>query len=214
MRVGETVVAIGSPLGLSATVTSGIVSAIDRPVTTGEGENDNSYINAVQTDAAINPGNSGGPLVDSGGNVIGINTAVSNNAQGIGFAIPVDIAKPIMQQAAAGKPIARPWIGVYYQQITKQLAAEKNLPVDQGVLIEPPRDGTPAVFPGSPAANAGLTDGDVVVAVDGQKLDMTHDLSALILPHEPGDTITLRVLRKDSTSEVEVTLGTLPNQNS
>jgi 2-alkenal reductase len=217
LALGQLAIAIGNPLGnFRNTVTTGVVSGLGRQIQAGDASQTSAeqLNNLIQTDAAINPGNSGGPLVDSGGNVIGINTAVSNNAQGIGFAIPVDIAKPIMQQAAAGKPIARPWIGVYYQQITKQLAAEKNLPVDQGVLIEPPRDGTPAVFPGSPAANAGLTDGDVVVAVDGQKLDMTHDLSALILPHEPGDTITLRVLRKDSTSEVEVTLGTLPNQNS
>jgi S1-C subfamily serine protease len=216
LELGQLAIAIGNPLGnFRNTVTTGVVSGLGRQIQAGDASETSSeqLNNLIQTDAAINPGNSGGPLIDSSGLVIGINTAVSNNAQGIGFAIPVDVARPIMEQAVAGKPLARPWIGVYYQQITKQLAAEQNLPVDQGVLIEPPREGTPAVFPGSPAAKAGLTDGDVVVAVDGQKLDMTHDLSALILPHEPGDTIILRVLRSDSTTELQVTLGTLPNQN-
>ena len=216
LELGQLAIAIGNPLGnFRNTVTTGVVSGLGRQIQAGDTSDTSSeqLNNLIQTDAAINPGNSGGPLIDSSGQVIGINTAVSNNAQGIGFAIPVDVAKPIMQQAVAGKPISRPWIGVYYQQITKQLASEQNLPVDEGVLIEPPREGTPAVFPGSPAEKAGLTDGDVVVAVDGEKLDMAHDLSALILPHEPGDTITLRVLRSDSTTELQVTLGTLPNQN-
>jgi S1-C subfamily serine protease len=216
LEIGQLAIAIGNPLGnFRNTVTTGVVSGLGRQIQAGDTSDTSSeqLNNLIQTDAAINPGNSGGPLIDSSGQVIGINTAVSNNAQGIGFAIPVDVAKPIMQQAVAGKPISRPWIGVYYQPITKQLASDKNLPVDEGVLIEPPREGTPAVFPGSPAEKAGLTDGDVVVAVDGRKLDMTHDLSALILPHEPGDTITLRVLRSDSTTELRVTLGTLPNQN-
>jgi S1-C subfamily serine protease len=216
LEIGQLAIAIGNPLGnFRNTVTTGVVSGLGRQIQAGDTSDTSSeqLNNLIQTDAAINPGNSGGPLIDSSGQVIGINTAVSNKAQGIGFAIPVDVAKPIMQQAVAGKPISRPWIGVYYQPITKQLASDKNLPVDEGVLIEPPREGTPAVFPGSPAEKAGLTDGDVVVAVDGRKLDMTHDLSALILPHEPGDTITLRVLRSDSTTELRVTLGTLPNQN-
>jgi S1-C subfamily serine protease len=216
LEIGQLAIAIGNPLGnFRNTVTTGVVSGLGRQIQAGDTSDTSSeqLNNLIHTDAAINPGNSAGPMIDSSGQVIAINTAVSNNAQGIGFAIPVDVAKPIMQQAVAGKPISRPWIGVYYQPITKQLASDKNLPVDEGVLIEPPREGTPAVFPGSPAEKAGLTDGDVVVAVDGRKLDMTHDLSALILPHEPGDTITLRVLRSDSTTELRVTLGTLPNQN-
>ena len=216
LELGQLAIAIGNPLGnFRNTVTTGVVSGLGRQIQAGDASQTSSeqLNNLIQTDAAINPGNSGGPLIDSSGQVIGINTAVSNNAQGIGFAIPVDVAKPIMAQALAGKPIARPWIGVYYQPITRQLADERNLPVDQGVLVEPPSNGSPAVFPDSPAAKAGLTDGDVVVAVDGVKLDLTHDLSALILPHSPGDTITLRVLRSNSTTELKVTLGTLPKQN-
>jgi S1-C subfamily serine protease len=214
LELGQLAIAIGNPLGnFRNTVTTGVVSGLGRQIQAGDASETSSeqLNNLIQTDAAINPGNSGGPLIDSSGLVIGINTAVSNNAQGIGFAIPVDVARPIMEQAVAGKPLARPWIGVYYQQITKQLAAEKNLPSDTGVLVGTAND-APAVFPNSPADKAGLKDGDVVVAVDGQKLDLDHDLSTLVLPHVPGDVITLRVLRGNSTQEIKVTLGVLPNQ--
>jgi serine protease Do len=191
-------------------VTSGIVSALNRPVTTSD-TGSSSFINAVQTDAAINPGNSGGPLLDSAGQVIGVNTAVSQDAQGIGFAIPIDVAKPIMQLAVDGKPLARPWIGVYYQPVTKQLADERDLPSDSGVVIDS-TDNRPAVFPGSPAERAGLKEGDEIVAIDGEQIDADRDLAEQILRHMPGDKITLRVLRGDSTMEVDVTLGTLPEQ--
>ena len=217
LELGQLAVAIGNPLGnFRNTVTTGVVSGLGRQIQANDSSETSAeqLNNLIQTDAAINPGNSGGPLIDSSGQVIGINTAVSNNAQGIGFAIPIDVAKPILSQAVAGKDIARPWIGVYYHQITKQLASQENLPVDEGVVIEPPREGVPAVFPGSPADKAGLKAGDVVVAVDGAQLDMNHDLSTMILPHQPGDTITLRVLRSDSTTELKVTLGTLPKQTS
>jgi len=216
LELGQLAIAIGNPLGnFRNTVTTGVVSGLGRQIQAGDASQTSSeqLNNLIQTDAAINPGNSGGPLINSAGQVIGINTAVSNNAQGIGFAIPIDVAKPILQQAVDGKPIARPWIGVYYQQITKELAKEKDLPTDEGVLIAPPSSGGSAVFAGSPAARAGLRDGDVVVSVDGQKLDVDHDLSTLILPHAPGDTVTLRILRGNTTREVQVTLGELPKQN-
>ncbi len=216
LELGQLAVAIGNPLGnFRNTVTTGVVSGLGRQIQAGDSSQTSSeqLNNLIQTDAAINPGNSGGPLINSAGQVIGINTAVSNNAQGIGFAIPIDVAKPILQQAVDGKPIARPWIGVYYQQITKELAKEKDLQTDEGVLIAPPSSGGTAVFAGSPAAKAGLHDGDVVVSVDGQKLDVDHDLSTMILPHAPGDTVTLRILRGNTTREVQVTLGELPKQN-
>ena len=216
LELGQLAIAIGNPLGnFRNTVTTGVVSGLGRQIQAGDASQTSSeqLNNLIQTDAAINPGNSGGPLINSAGQVIGINTAVSNNAQGIGFAIPIDVARPILQQAVDGKPIARPWIGVYYQQITKELAKEKDLPTDEGVLIAPPSGGGSAVFAGSPAARAGIRDGDVVVAVDGQKLDVDHDLSTLILPHAPGDTVTLRILRGNATTEVQVTLGELPKQN-
>ena len=216
LELGQLAIAIGNPLGnFRNTVTTGVVSGLGRQIQAGDASQTSTeqLNNLIQTDAAINPGNSGGPLINSAGQVIGINTAVSNNAQGIGFAIPIDVARPILQQAVDGKPIARPWIGVYYQQITKELAKEKDLPTDEGVLIAPPSSGGSAVFPGSPAARAGIRDGDVVVSVDGQKLDVDHDLSTMILPHAPGDTVTLRILRGNTTTEVQVTLGELPRQN-
>jgi serine protease Do len=163
----------------------------------------------IQTDAAINPGNSGGPLVNSAGQVIGINTAVNTAAQGIGFAIPIDVAKPIMEQALNGQELARPWIGIFYTVVNPQVAAENNLPVEYGALIGT-SDGSNPVFPGSPAEAAGLQDGDLIVELDGQRLDADHDLASLILPHRPGDTVTLRVLRDNTARQVSVTLGELP----
>ena len=133
LKVGQLVVAIGSPLGTySNSVTSGIVSAKGRAITTNNNE---SLTNLIQTDAAINPGNSGGPLLDAGGNVIGINTAIAQDSNGIGFAIPIDIARPIMAQAVAGQPLSRPYMGIHFVSITRQLADEQKLPVMVGALV-------------------------------------------------------------------------------
>jgi S1-C subfamily serine protease len=195
-------------------VTTGVVSGLGRQITAGDAGNQSAeqLNNLIQTDAAINPGNSGGPLVDSRGHVIGINTAVSQNAQGIGFAIPIDVARPILVQALGGKPLSRPWIGVYYQPVTKELAASEHLSADYGALVGSSDPSTPAVFPGSPGADAGLRPGDQILAVDGQRVDRDHDLSTQILPHQPGDTIALRVQRGSQTLNVRVKLGTLPAQ--
>jgi serine protease Do len=215
LEQGQLAIAIGNPLGtFENSVTTGVVSGLGRQITAGDAGNQSSeqLNNLIQTDAAINPGNSGGPLVDSTGHVIGINTAVSQNAQGIGFAIPIDVAKPIVAQALAGKPLARPWIGVFYQPVTKQLAQSDHLAADYGALISSSDPASPAVFPGSPAATAGLRSGDVILSVDGQRIDQNHDLSTQILPHLPGDSITLKVQRGGSSIEVKVKLGTLPAQ--
>jgi serine protease Do len=150
--------------------------------------------------------------VNSAGQVIGVNTAVNTEAQGIGFAIPIDVAKPILAQALNGEELARPWIGVYYSVVTPAIAEEQGLPSEYGALIG--NANGEAIFPGSPAEEAGLQAGDVIVAVDGERVDAETDLSTRILPHSPGDTITLRILRGNTTSEVEVTLGTLPADTS
>jgi 2-alkenal reductase len=214
LKRGQLAIAIGNPLGeFENTVTTGVISGLGRQIMAGDSLSTNSeqLNNLIQTDAAINPGNSGGPLLDSAGQVIGINTAVSQEAQGIGFAIPIDVARPIMQQALNGQELARPWIGVYYQPVSQQLADERSLSVDYGVLIESGND-RPAVFPNSPAAAAGLQAGDVITAVDGDRVDAESDLADHILPHQPGDEITLTVMRDGSQLEVAVTLGTLPEQ--
>jgi serine protease Do len=214
LEVGQLAIAIGNPLGtFENTVTTGVVSGLGRQIQAGDAAQTSSeqLNNLIQTDAAINPGNSGGPLVNSAGQVIGINTAVNQEAQGIGFAIPIDVARPIMSLALAGKPIARPWIGVYYTVVTAQLASAQHLAADYGVVIEPTSNGSPGIFPDSPAAKAGLKEGDQIVAVDGEKVDETHDLGTLVLPHLPGDTIVLHVLRDGSSLDVRVKLGTLPS---
>ena len=212
LEPGQLAIAIGNPLGYENTVTTGVVSGLGRQITASDASQTSAETlrNLIQTDAAINPGNSGGPLVNSAGQVIGVNTAVNTEAQGLGFAIPIDVAKPIMQQALDGQPLVRPWIGVYYVPIDAAVAADQNLPVDSGVLIARTDGGSEVVIPGSPAEAAGLQAGDIITALDGEQIDAETDLSMLILPLEPGDTITLRVLRDNSVQEIEVTLGELP----
>jgi len=212
LQPGQLAIAIGNPLGnFENTVTTGVISGLGRQIRAGDATQSSSeqLSNLIQTDAAINPGNSGGPLLNSAGQVIGVNTAVSQDAQGIGFAIPIDIARPLMDLAVAGKPLARPWIGVRYVAITRQLADQQSLPVETGALISTDTN-QPAVVPGSPAADAGLQAGDIVVAVDGQSVDRDHDLSTRLLPHMPGDAVVLSILRNGKSENVTVTLGTFP----
>ncbi len=211
VEVGQLTVAIGSPLGTySNTVTSGILSARGRSIQVEGG----TLNNLLQTDTAINPGNSGGPLLDSGGNIIGINTAIASSAEGIGFAIPINLAKPIMAQAVAGTPLARPYIGVRFQTIDLQLAESKNLSVTEGALLDdaqgPDGQTLPAIVSGGPAEKAGLKAGDIVTAINGTKLDSEHPLDAVVSQYGPGDTVTLTVLRDGASRDISVTLGTRP----
>jgi serine protease Do len=213
LKVGQLVVAIGSPLGTySNSVTSGIVSAKGRTIQTDGNQNLN---NLIQTDAAINPGNSGGPLLDAGANVVGINTAIAADSNGIGFAIPIDIARPIMEQALAGQPLARPYMGVVYRPIDRQFADTNNLPVRDGALVQPggTQDSpTPAVVAGSPADRAGIREGDIIVKVNEQAVDGDHPLDATLSEYAPGETVTLELLRDGQTTTVQLTLGTRPDR--
>ena len=164
----------------------------------------------LQTDAAINPGNSGGALVDSSGAVIGINTAISTEGAGIGFAIPIDIARPIMEQALAGVELSRPWIGIRYVALDRRTAAQNNLTLFQGAWIS---GGTESgIVTGSPAEAAGLTDGDIITKVEGVVIDELHPLQDLLVQYSPGAVIVLDVIRSGATVQISVTLGIRPNQ--
>ena len=198
LKVGDTAIAIGSPLGLQGTVTSGIVSALDRPVTAG-GQGETAFINAIQTDAAINPGNSGGPLVDGNGAVIGINSAIatlgssfggSAGSIGLGFAIPIDTANRIASEIIATGTSSTPIIGVTLDIQFPGPGARVN-----------------GVTPNGPAADAGLRDGDVITELDGELVADATDLIVDIRSLAPGDTVTLTVERDGATRTVEVTLG-------
>jgi S1-C subfamily serine protease len=210
-RVGQLAIAIGSPLGTyTNSVTSGIISAFGRTIQVQDGT---VIRNLIQTDAAINPGNSGGALVDSAGTVIGINTAVAQTAEGIGFAIPINIARPIMQQALAGQELVRPWIGIRYVAITRAIAAENDLPVDAGAWVSAVDASGQRVDPivgDSPAADAGLRDDDIIVAVDGVEIGPDSPLDDILTQYAPGRTVALDVLRDGQPVTLTLTLGTRP----
>ncbi|MEZ0578632.1 S1C family serine protease [Nocardioides sp. MH1] len=201
LRVGEPVVAIGAPLGLSSTVTSGIVSALNRPVTTGSTADDSSYINAVQTDAAINPGNSGGPLVNLQGQVVGVNSAIATNGGGsfdeeagnigVGFAIPVEQVVVTAEQILKTGEAKYPVIGARVQ--TGGPAQYDGATVDE-------------VLKDSPAQDAGLKNGDLITAVNGARVTDGIALIVAIRTHQPGDTIEFTVERDGSERKLDVTL--------
>lgn len=211
--VGDTVVAIGNALGqFQNTVTSGIISGYGRSVqaSSSTGDSSENLDDLFQTDAAINEGNSGGPLVNMNGQVIGINTAIAGDAQNIGFAIPVnDITGLIKQVMETGK-LARPYLGVRYVLLTDDYAYQYNLSVKRGAYIAPAQDGSPSVLPNSPAAKAGLQEKDVITKVDGTNVDEKHSLVSLLGQHQPGDQVSLTVVRDGKSINVRVTLGTAP----
>lgn len=209
--VGDTVVAVGAPLGLQGTVTTGIVSALNRPVSAGNAE-ETAFINAIQTDAAINPGNSGGPLVDLSGEVVGINSAIAQppgysqagGSIGLGFAIPANQARRTAEELIETGTATYPVIGV----LLDQRYTGEGVQVSTG-----PQEGTPAVTPGGPAAQAGIEPGDVITAIDGRPVTEADELIVAIRAEAPGDAVVLTVRRGDADPrDVRVVLDELPSQ--
>jgi serine protease Do len=201
LEVGDIVLALGNPFGVGQTVTMGIVSALGR-----SGLGFSGYENFIQTDAAINPGNSGGALVDVEGRLVGINTAIisrSGGNQGIGFAVPINIARHVLESFVSGGKIARGYLGIQPQDIDANLARQFNLPGQNGALVGD-------VMEGTPAAKAGLKSGDVILAVNGRDVADAHDLQLTVSQLSPGTMVTLKVVRNGFNKTIAVTLGELP----
>jgi S1-C subfamily serine protease len=201
LKIGQIVIAIGNPFGLTGgpTVTAGIVSSLNRMIQFEKGT-----LELIQTDAAINPGNSGGPLINTRGEVIAINTAKMPYAHGIGFAVPISIAKSVMMELIQnGRVINRPWIGISYIKITRQLAVYYRLPTTEGVLIA-------QVEPNSPADDAGLRKGDIIEKVDGKRIDDTQEISLKIRKKNINDKLMLTINRYGRHFELPVQLQARP----
>ncbi len=210
--VGQRAIAIGNALGeFDNTVTDGIISGVGRPVVAGSGATEQESLrDLLQTDAAINPGNSGGPLVNVEGQVIGIDTAIATDAQGIGFAIPINQAKADITSIERSNKLAKAYLGIRYVTITDSLKAANHLPLSQGAYLIG-NGAQPAIVPGSPAAKAGLKAKDIITKVDADDLTDKRGLATLLGRHLPGDSVKLTILRDGKTIEVTVTLGTLPS---
>ncbi len=207
LNPGETVIAIGSPLGdFKNSVTVGVVSATGRSIDSGNGY---TIDNLIQTDAAINQGNSGGPLVNLAGQVIAINTLIVRNsgagtvAEGLGFAIPINTASTVAQQLIQYGSITRPYLGVSFQAVSPDIANAYNLPVQWGAYVTD-------VAANSPASQAGLQQDDIITSVGGVALDGTHDYINILYNFKPGDKVALAYNRNGKTIQVQVTLGTAP----
>lgn len=194
LKVGEWVVAIGSPFGLEHTVTAGIVSAKGRVIGSGP------YDDFIQTDASINPGNSGGPLINMAGEVIGINTAIIATGQGIGFAVPVNLAKGIVDQLEKHGEVTRGWLGVSIQDLNEEMADYYGLKDGKGVLVA-------EVFEGDPADAAGIRPQDIILEIDGQRVETSRELTGLVADIHVGKTVKVKVLREGKTKTLRVKIA-------
>lgn len=209
VRVGQSVVAIGNALGqYQNTVTSGIISGTGRPIQAGDesGNQVETLTDLLQTDAAINSGNSGGPLLNMAGQVIGINTAVAQDAQGIGFAIPINATKGTLKGVLAGNGVQRAYLGVRYVPITPEITKKYDLSVKQGAYVY--GESTGSVISGSPADKGGIKEKDIITKINGAAVGRNGGVSSLVGAYAPGDTIGITVVRDGSEKELRVTLGT------
>jgi S1-C subfamily serine protease len=212
-QVGDPVVAIGNPFGLQRTVTTGIVSALQRQVDAPSGF---PISDVIQTDASINPGNSGGPLLNARGQVIGINSQIATGggqgSVGIGFAVPINTAKQELPKLSAGETIKRAYLGVRMGDVTPELAKQLNLPVDSGALVAQVTSGSPAAQAGMKAGDTTGHGADVIVAVDGKTVNSADDVVNAVAGKQPGDTVELQYYRGQDKHTVQVTLGARPKQ--
>jgi serine protease Do len=201
LRVGQMVVAVGNPYGLSETMTMGIISGLNR-----ENVNLSRYEDFIQTDASINPGNSGGPLLSIRGEVIGINTAIINYAQNIGFSIPSNIVKRITTQLLENGEVRRGWLGVGIEVVRPEIAAKADVPEGKGVLIN-------SVFEGDPAERAGLRVGDIILKIGGIAVNSPTRMIRIVGVISPGQTIQLDIIRDGKTQTIPVKLDNYPKKN-
>lgn len=213
VQIGQTVIAIGNTLGeFSNTVSVGVVSGLRRSIIAAGGDTSETLDNLIQTDAAINEGNSGGPLLNLKGEVIGINTAVASNAENVGFVLPINLAKRDLDQVKASGKITYPYLGVYYTLVDGQIQKDNGLSVDYGAWVtttnkENPKSSTASVVAGSPARLAGIKDQDIILEINGEKIESDNTLSQIIAKYAPGDKVTLKIQRGDQQVSVEVTLA-------
>ena len=210
VKVGQTVIAIGNPLGEFAnSVTRGIISGVKREVAAGSARSGRSeqLSGIFQTDAAINPGNSGGPLFNMSGEVIGVNVAMAQGAENIAFALPINQVKRVIEQVKTTGKISTPYIGVRYLILNAEIAKENSLPLEYGALVLRGEKMTDfAVIPGSPADKAGIVENDILLEIDGTKIDEKHQVTSLVAEKNVGDEVTIKVWHKGETKDVRVKL--------
>jgi len=214
LKIGQTVIAIGNALGeFQNTVSAGIVSGLHRKVRASGGLSGPEDLQGlIQTDASINPGNSGGPLLDLDGKVVGINTAMARAAENVGFALPINIAKRDIADAKEFNEVKYPFMGIRYRLVDAKLAKEKGLSVDYGLLLVKGEKGEPAVVKGGPADKAGLKEGDVLLELNGTKLDKSDSLSLILSKLRVGDSVKLKVLRDGKKIDLTMTLEERPKE--
>ena len=207
IQIGQTAIAIGYALGrYQNTVSVGIISGLGRTISASGGDFVEILEDVIQTDTAINKGNSGGPLLNSKGQVIGINTAIDLEGQSVGFAIPINPAKRDVEQVKTIGKIVYPFLGVRYALITKETQQENDLPVDYGAWVIKGPKGEPAIFPGSAAQEVGLKEGDIILEFNNERITIQNTLAKIIMKHSPGDEITLKVLSGEAEKEVKIVL--------